>query len=86
MISDSGTYVYTEDFSARNLFRSTAYHNTPQVDGEEINRFVGPDELFTLRADASEVRAWRPGETADIFIGSHSGYERLSLGFAQFEP
>ena len=81
VISDSGTYVYTEDFSARNLFRSTAYHNTPQIDGEEINRFVGPDELFTLRADAiPEVRAWRPSEAADIFIGSHSGYERLFPG------
>ncbi len=81
VVSDSGTYVYTENFAARNLFRSTAFHNTPQIDGEEINRFLGPDELFTLRADAvPEVRAWRVDEAGDIFIGSHSGYERLSPG------
>ena len=81
VVSDSGTYVYTENFAARNLFRSTASHNTPQIDGEEINRFLGPDELFTLRADAvPEVRAWQPSEAGDIFIGSHSGYERLSPG------
>ena len=81
VVSDSGTYAYTEDFTARNLFRSTASHNTPQVDGEEINRFLGPDELFTLMADAvPEVLAWRPSEVGDIFIGSHSGYERLSPG------
>ena len=33
LVTDSGSYVYTADAVARNAFRSTAYHSTPQVDG-----------------------------------------------------
>jgi len=81
VISDSGTYVYTEDFEDRNAFRSTAYHNTPQIDGDEINRFLGPEDLFSFQDDAApEVRMWETGEERDILVGSHSGYERLSPG------
>ena len=32
LISDCGAYVYTASYEQRNLFRSTAYHNTPQID------------------------------------------------------
>ncbi len=47
LIVDPGSYVYTSDFDARNLFRSTAYHNTLQVDGREQNEFR-PEWLFRL--------------------------------------
>ena len=33
LIVDPGSFVYTSDFDARNLFRSTASHNTLQIDG-----------------------------------------------------
>jgi len=38
-IVDPGTYVYTADYKMRNLFRSTAYHNTVVIDGQEMNHF-----------------------------------------------
>jgi hypothetical protein len=78
LISDCGAYVYTASVEDRNTFRSTASHNTPQIDGEEINRFIGPDQLWTLHNDAMpEVRQWAPGRDSDLFVGSHTGYERL---------
>lgn len=79
LISDCGTYVYTASYQERNHFRSTAYHNTPQLNGEEINRFIRWDYLWNLHYDAlPEVRRWETGAEMDIFCGAHRGYRRLN--------
>jgi len=81
LISDCGSYVYTASPRERNHFRSTAAHNTPQIDGQEINRFVADDQLWALHDDATpDVRLWQPGSRDDVFIGSHNGFERLGDG------
>jgi uncharacterized heparinase superfamily protein len=78
LISDCGAYLYTSDYQERNNFRSTAYHNTPQVDGQEINRFVRPDYLWFLHNDAiHEVREVNFGSNTDRLVLSHGGYRRL---------
>lgn len=78
LVSDCGAYVYTASYQERNLFRSTAYHNTPRIDGQEINRFIQPDDLWHLRNDAlPDVRRWRTGTSVDVFVGSHTGYHRF---------
>lgn len=78
LVTDCGAYLYTASYVERNLFRSTAYHNTPQVDGEELNRFIRWDHLWTLHNDArAEVQQWRTDEEIDQLTGSHSGYQRL---------
>jgi uncharacterized heparinase superfamily protein len=78
LVSDCGAYVYTASAEERNRFRSTAYHNTPAVDGHEINRFIRWDHLWTLYDDATpDVRRWETGASTDTFVGSHSGYARL---------
>jgi uncharacterized heparinase superfamily protein len=78
LITDSGTYVYTEDFKWRNSFRGTSFHNTPCIDQAELNRFVSKEELFLLSDDAKpKLHSWKTGPEKDIFVGSHSGYERL---------
>lgn len=78
IISDCGSYLYTASYKERNKFRSTAYHNTPQVDGEEINRFLAPDILWFLHNDARhDLRLWETGAEKDIFEGAHDGYGRL---------
>lgn len=78
LVTDCGAYLYTADYRARNAFRSTASHNTPLIDDEEINRFVRPDNLWTLRKDATErVHSCHlAGPVSSLAIG-HSGYERL---------
>jgi hypothetical protein len=78
LIADSGCYVYTASVEERNLFRSTSYHNTPRIDGQEINRLIDPLLLWNLRNDARpEVRSWQPGTDRDVLSIAHSGYRRL---------
>jgi len=74
---DPGAYIYTADSEMRNLFRSTAYHNTVVVDGEEQNSFR-PDEVFSLGNEAKvKINAWEVNEKYDFWEGEHGGYQRL---------
>ena len=78
-ITDCGAYLYTASREWRNRFRSTAFHNTVQIDGEEVNRFLGPNALWQLHYDAVPFdAAVTCDEEADRFRGSHRGYERLT--------
>lgn len=78
LISDCGAYLYTANFAERNAFRSTAYHNTPRIDGEEINRLISPEFLWGLREDARpDVREISLDRVRDRLIVSHTGYQRL---------
>ncbi len=77
LVSDCGAYVYTGSFAERNRFRATAFHNTPRVDGEEINR-ITPALLWDLQYDARpQLRSFVTGAEADTFCGAHAGYQRL---------
>lgn len=79
LIVDPGCYVYTADYRMRNQFRSTAVHNTPQVAGEEINRFIAPRNLWFMHCDAQpELSVWRDDGEWTLFQGGHTGYQRLS--------
>lgn len=79
IITDCGAYLYTADYKERNSFRSTSYHNTPKIDGEEINRFISPTYLWNFKNDAAHsLVRWEIKDNLDIFIGSHSGYMRLN--------
>jgi hypothetical protein len=76
-IVDPGAYLYTAAPAWRNRFRSTAYHNTVMVDGEELNPIV-PDELFRLGPGARPtVQAWQSTPAADRLTVAHDGYARL---------
>ena len=79
LVTDCGAYLYTASVEWRNHFRATAQHNTPQVGGEEINRFIAADQLWTMHDDAKpELRLWQSGPDVDLFVGAHAGYRRLS--------
>jgi hypothetical protein len=50
------------------------------VDREEINRFVDPDNLWSLHDDARPVCSkWHCDENEDVFVGHHRGYERFGI-------
>lgn len=81
LLIDPGTYLYTSDPEQRNLFRSTAYHNTLQVGDEEINRYPESGELFRLNQEAQiTLHRWISQSNYDLFDASHNGYTRLTPG------
>lgn len=74
---DPGACTYTAEPEMRNTFRSTAYHNTIRIDGEEQNRF-SRKSLFYLEDDAEvEVLRWESCDLHDLFEARHTGYVRL---------
>lgn len=74
---DTGSYVYTSDFAARNAFRSTAAHNTVMVDDVEQNE-VNPEWIFRMfeKADPKHDGFAQDGDIV-TYRGSHTGYARL---------
>jgi hypothetical protein len=76
-IVDPGTYIYTRDAAWRNLFRSTAYHNTVVIDGQEQNRF-DPKRLFEMTPDAAVIiHEFLSTPDMDRLDAEHTGYARL---------
>jgi hypothetical protein len=74
---DPGTYVYTRDLTMRNLFRSTAYHNTLEINNEE-QWPVPPKAPFKLSKKIKpKVLSWKTSSDEDIFEGEHYGYTRF---------
>ncbi|MEW6201400.1 MAG: alginate lyase family protein, partial [bacterium] len=77
VIVDPGTYIYIPYPEWRNRFRSTRWHNTVCVDGEEQNRFI-KRSLFCLEQDAhTRCLRWDTSGSEQIFTGEHDGYARL---------
>jgi len=76
-IVDPGSYVYNLDREARHRFRSTAYHSTVMIDGEEQNTTL-LDLPFMLGNQARpNVLEWQTGDERDLVSAEHFGYKRL---------
>ena len=83
-VVDPGTYVYTADFSERHLFRSTAYHSTVEVDGEEQNT-TDPAVPFVIGDEAHpRVLKWVTTPEFDMAVAEHDGYG--TIGTARHAP
>jgi hypothetical protein len=77
-IVDPGSYVYRRSPEWRNRFRSTTYHNTVVIDGQEQNRF-NPRHLFRMTNDSAvSIYKWSSTATEDWLDVAHTGYERLN--------
>ena len=76
-IVDPGSYVYSADLHERQLFRSTAYHSTVEVDGVEQNS-IDQNLPFVIGNEAQpRILEWSPGPYIERLVAEHSGYERL---------
>ncbi|MBI4406748.1 alginate lyase family protein, partial [Candidatus Micrarchaeota archaeon] len=71
---DPGTFIYTGNPEMRNLFRSTAYHNTVKIDNAEQNYF-DEKHLFKL-FDKTKAEITFAGNVRGAFAvaGRHHGY------------
>lgn len=74
---DGGSYTYTRDPESRNLFRSTATHNTVMVDGQEQNTF---DKARLFKMDQQGAAAFLDSRSRDSAVGiagRHTAFCRL---------
>jgi hypothetical protein len=77
-IIDPGSYIYTQNYNARNQFRSTANHNNVMVDGHEINQ-IKKDRLFSvIENDYPKIHRWTTTDNYDLLEASHRGYEQIN--------
>jgi hypothetical protein len=76
VIVDPGSPVYTGDLVNYERFRSTSFHNTLAVDGEEMARLL---DVFRVSDEAKpHTVTFESGDEFDVVSGSHDGYRRLS--------
>jgi hypothetical protein len=73
---DPGTFCYA-DATLRKLFRSTAYHNTVVIDGEEQVPIEGVAFGFLRPFGNARVLQWESNARRDVLEAEHSGYTRL---------
>jgi hypothetical protein len=79
-IADPGTYVYTGDARARQMFRSTRHHSTVEVDGAEQNTTT-EDAPFHIGDEAqARLLSFESAAARDTASAEHHGYERLRAG------
>ena|SRR5580765_4766917 len=77
-IVDPGTYVYTANLKERHLFRSTAYHSTVQIDGQEQNT-IDEQIPFVIGNEAKpKSLTWETNAESDFVVAEHRGYERFA--------
>lgn len=77
-LRDPGTFVYTASEDDRNLFRSTAYHNTVRIDGEEISQ-TREGWPFAFAANVRpKVNLWQSAAERDVLDAEHYAYQRLA--------
>ena len=75
VLVDPGTFTYTGSAEMRDLFRSTAMHNTLTIDGLSSSDSAGP---FKWKQVAnSTLHCWHDHPGFTFFEGSHDGYKRL---------
>jgi hypothetical protein len=76
VVVERGTWGYSADTAARDLFRSTGMHSTLAIDGLEQSRMR---DWRMLRDEARARRVvWRDSDSETVFCGEHHGFRPLA--------
>lgn len=74
---DPGSYVYTSDYKSRNLFRSTTFHNTVNINAQSQFKIID-QELFYFNSKAEVLNVLFYDDTKKlIYEGLHDAYSYL---------
>jgi hypothetical protein len=76
LLVDPGTYAYHTQKAWRDYFRSTAAHNTVQVDGQDQSEIGG--NFMWLRKANARLLEYDVASGLQKFSGEHDGYRRLT--------
>lgn len=76
LLIDPGTYAYHTQKIWRDYFRSTAAHNTVQVDGQDQSE-IGGNFMWLRKANAKAL-IHSPSGPEQVFEGEQDGYRRLA--------
>ena len=76
VLTDPGTFAYPWEKPERDRFRSSAAHNTLEVDGVSQAEPSGP--FSWRRLPRTRVERWITGADLDVFSATHDGYRRLA--------
>ncbi|UGQ47652.1 heparinase II/III family protein [Massilia endophytica] len=76
LLVDPGTYAYHTQKAWRDYFRSTAAHNTVQVDGMDQSEIAG--NFMWLHKANARLLAHDVSGGVQVFEGEHDGYRRLA--------
>lgn len=76
LLIDPGTFEYVGPGGERALFRGTTMHNTLRVDRASQ---AEPSSPFSWRRlTETRVERWIQGNSFDVLVASHNGYEQLA--------
>ncbi|WP_342118549.1 heparinase II/III family protein [Pseudoduganella sp. OTU4001] len=75
LLIDPGTYAYHTQRAWRDYFRSTAAHNTVEVDGQDQSE-IGGNFMWLRKAHAQQL-LHMPHGSCQFFEGKQDGYLRL---------
>jgi len=76
VLVDPGTFDYFTYPELREYFRSTAAHNTLEIDALDQSEMLGA--FLWGRAANAKLLSWRPTSDGGSVSGEHDGYDRLA--------
>jgi uncharacterized heparinase superfamily protein len=74
-VVDPGTFVYTSNYEARNIFRSVKMHNTVSVGDQEQNPIEASLPFAMQNRAKCQIVKWYSDKFMDVLIAEYTNYQ-----------